>query len=132
MLWLRTQKDNILTGIPYIGTPAMTLKWRKKMEEKILKLAKRKQSVFLLIIFIIVRWFRKTYPLKKAKIIETIISAVILVLAVAPIAVMPFKEMALEDEVSTLFFALLGIFGIILPTQDVEDAIDEISEMGDF
>lgn len=102
------------------------------MEEKILALAKKKESVFLLIVFIIVRWFKKTYPLKKAKVIETIISAVILVLAVAPIAIMPFKEMSLEDEVSTLFFALLGIFGIILPTQDVEDAIDEISEIGDF
>ena len=129
---MRTQKDNILTGIPYAGMPAMSLKWRKNMEEKILALAKKKESVFLLIVFIIVRWFKKTYPLKKAKVIETIISAVILVLAVAPIAVMPFKEMSLEDEVSTLFFALLGIFGIILPTQDVEDAIDEISEMGDF
>lgn len=102
------------------------------MEKKLFALAKQKQSVFLLIIFIIVRWFRQTYPLKKSKVIETIISAVILVLAVAPIAVMPFKEMALEDEVFILFFALLGIFGIILPTQDVEDAIDEISEMGDF
>ena len=137
---LTAQTRLSITGMPGSRKPEeinkhinIKRKWRKiLMEKKLFALAKQKQSVFLLIIFIIVRWFRQTYPLKKSKVIETIISAVILVLAVAPIAVMPFKEMALEDEVFILFFALLGIFGIILPTQDVEDAIDEISEMGDF